>query len=377
MMDGQRRQRIGIFLPSLVGGGAESVMVTLANEFVTAGYAVDLLLVAANGPHLSRIKPDVHIIELGGRGVMAAIPALARYLRRTPPVALLSAMSHANVAALLAHRLSRSKVRLVVSERMSLAARRDLYDSPGERLLRLLMRILYKRAAAVIAVSIRMGDDLAATLALRRECIHVLPSPLIGPAWLSGTEPEPDASWWPLKDGGPLILSAGRLTAVKDYPLLIRAFARLVKARPARLLILGEGEDRVPLQALIAELDLEHRVSMPGYVPNPGAYMRRADLFVLSSRYEGLPGVLVQALACGVPVVSTDCLTGPREILDGGRWGRLVPTGDEAALAAAMSAALDDADHPDTTACVQAYREDVAAERYLDVLLDRGTAEQF
>jgi glycosyltransferase involved in cell wall biosynthesis len=173
---------------------------------------------------------------------------------------------------------------------------------------------------------------------------------------------------WLLSRQVPVILAAGRLVPQKDFTTLIQAFARVRRERPARLLILGDGEQRDALLALAAECGVRDDVDLPGFDPNPFAAMRAASAFVLSSRYEGLPGVLIQAMACGARVVSTDCPSGPREVLEGGRWGTLVPVGDVAALATAVAATLDDPHPPDVRVRTAAFSEEQAVERYARVL---------
>jgi glycosyltransferase involved in cell wall biosynthesis len=170
----------------------------------------------------------------------------------------------------------------------------------------------------------------------------------------------------------PVILGVGRLTVQKDFPTLIRAFARVRQKRNARLLILGEGELRSELNALVAELGLQADVALPGFVENPFVFMRHASLFVLSSAWEGFGNVLVEAMACGMPVVSTDCPSGPAEILQNGKWGRLVPVGDVQALSEALLATLEESTHPDVAARAAECSVDRAVEGYLRVRLPSG-----
>jgi glycosyltransferase involved in cell wall biosynthesis len=203
-----------------------------------------------------------------------------------------------------------------------------------------LARIFYPTARAVIAVSQGVADDLARLIGPGRARLVVIPNPVVTPDLLRLAGEAPDHPW--LGPGQPpVILAAGRLAPQKDYPTLIRAFAALVEGQDMRLIILGEGPERPALEALVGDLGLSGRVDLPGFRGNPFAYMAKARLFVLSSAWEGLPGVLIQAMACGTPVVSTDCPSGPREILVEGRLGPLVPVGDIAALAEAMARTLD------------------------------------
>ena len=176
-------------------------------------------------------------------------------------------------------------------------------------------------------------------------------------------------------DGGaPVVLAAGRLAPQKDYPALLRAFAEVVRSRPARLVILGQGVERESLLELAERLGVSDSFDLPGFDVNPFRYMSRASVFVLSSRYEGFPNVLAQAMACGAPVVSTDCRSGPSEMLEGGRWGRLVPVGDWRAMARAIEATLDD---PMPAKALKArasvYSVEASVDKYLELLIgDRG-----
>lgn len=350
--------RIALYLPSLVGGGAEQVTVTLANELAERGFAVDLVLADASGPYLKEVSPAVRIVDLDAGRVLFSLPALVRYLRRERPRALLSGLHHANVVAVWAVRRARTPTVLVVAEHNTLTAssayrRRRIPSMPW------LMRRAYPRADAVVAVSKGVADDLAATLGLPRERVHVIYNPIVTDELLAMSRAPVDHPW--CADGAPpMILAVGRLTEQKDFPTLIHAYARLRRRRSVRLVILGEGEARGELEDLIARLGLAEDVYLPGFVDNPFAWMRQARLFALSSRWEGLPSVLIQAMACGTQVVSTDCPSGPAEILEGGRWGRLVPVGDAEALAAALDAALDDDE--DVRAAVEIRARDFSVE---------------
>jgi glycosyltransferase involved in cell wall biosynthesis len=360
-------KKLSIYLPSLRGGGAERAMVTLANGFAARGHRVDLVLAKAEGPYLVDVAAAVRVIDLKAGGVFKSLPGLVCYLRRKRPDAMLSAMSHANVIALIARRLARVPTRLVVSERASLAGVRDHYKGLGHRLIRGLMRLTYPSADAVTVVARAMADDVAVGLGVERSRIHAIYNPVVTPALVHAALETPGHSWF--SDGGPpVILSVGRLSAEKDFPTLIKAFATLCKQRPARLIILGEGEDRSLLEKQVQELGLEADVALPGFAANPYAYMRQAGLFVLSSRFEGLPGVLIQAMACGTPVVSTNCPTGPDEILENGRWGRLVPVGDVTALTVAMVETMAEANHPDVIRRAADFGEGQAVTRYLEVM---------
>jgi len=243
--------------------------------------------------------------------------------------------------ALWAQRLAGVDTRIVLSERVQLSERvAHLRGHARWRHLPSLIARFYPEAAGVVAVSHGVARDLAATSGLPRESIAVLPNPVVSPRLLALAEVPLDHPWFAAGQP-PVILAAGRLHPQKDFTTLLHAFAWLRQARAARLLILGEGKERQALERSAREWGVSEDVAMPGYAENPFAYMRRARVFALSSRYEGLPGVLIQALACGCPSVSTDCPSGPREILQDGRLGPLVPVGDAEALAQAISSCLD------------------------------------
>ncbi|MGH8605404.1 MAG: glycosyltransferase, partial [Gammaproteobacteria bacterium] len=268
-----------------------------------------------------------------------SLPGLARYLRRERPVALLSMMAHTNIVALWARRLAGVSTRVVVSERVTLSWRKE---HPGRQHNWLLLRLIkwsYLWADDIIAVADGVAEDLVHVASIPRERIQTIYNPIVRPE-LKEKAGAPLNHPWFGNGEPPVVLGVGRLTAQKDFPTLIHAFARVREAQTARLLILGEGEERPVLESLIRQLDLEKDVSLPGFEANPYAYMARASLFVLSSRWEGLPGVLIEALYCGAPLVATDCPSGPREILKGGRFGQLVPVGDSGALARAIEMAL-------------------------------------
>lgn len=361
---------IAIYLPSLRGGGAERVMVTLANAFAARGRAVDLVLVSAQGPYLAEVAEGVRIVDLGARRVAASLPALVAYLRRRRPARMLAALNHANVIAVLARGLARVPTRLVISERnhVSRGGRIGLF-SP-ERALLALMRWTYPHADGVVAVSMGVADDLARAIDLPRARIGVLYNPVLTPALLDRAAARLDHPWFG-QDEPPVVLGVGRLTAQKDFPALIQAFARLRSRRPCRLIILGEGELRTELEALVERLGLRADVALPGFVDNPYVWMRRAAMFVLSSAWEGLPNALIQAMACGTRVVSTDCPSGPSEILEQGRWGPLVPVGQIDALADAMSATLDDRNPPDVARRARDFALDHTVDAYLQELQGR------
>lgn len=330
---------IALFLPSLGWRGANRVMQMLAGGFASRGFRTQLL-VAANRQGEDRQELDgPELVRFGCRGALSALPQLVRHLRRHRPGILLSAMDYANVLCIVANAISRSPTRVFVSCHTSLPS--AIAHSPWarDRLLPLAVRLSYARAAGVIAVSMGVADTVAAVAGLARDRIDVIYNPVLLPD-LRKVRAEAPAHPW-LSDGGaPVVVAAGSLSVQKGFDILLDAFARLRQSRSARLLILGEGEERASLEQQIERLSLSDYACLLGYVHDPYAYFARASLFVLPSRWEGFGLVVAEALACGAPVVASDCQSGPAEILENGRYGRLVPVNDREALARAMLEAL-------------------------------------
>jgi glycosyltransferase involved in cell wall biosynthesis len=329
-----------IFLTDLSGGGAERVMLNLANGFVERGHAVDLVLVNPEGPYLSQLSPQVRLVCLEAGRLLNSLPALMRYLRQHQPDVLLSALEDTNLVALWAVRLARVATRVIVTVHNNLSREVKNATSWKRRFVPRLVPWFYPWAAAVVAVSQGVAEDLA-RLGVGRDRIHVIYNPVVTPDLLpQSVQPVPHP--WFQPGGAPVILGVGRLDRQKDFPTLIRAFAIARQQRPLKLVILGEGPERATLEGLVEQFGISQDVALPGFVDNPYAHMAKASLCVLSSAWEGFGNVLVESMAVGVPVVSTDCDSGPAEILANGRYGRLVPIHQAEPLAAAMLQTLDE-----------------------------------
>ncbi len=359
-----KAHHIAIFLPSLRGGGAERVMVTLANGLAARGHRVDLVLTKAEGPYLAEVADRVRVVDLGRSRVLASLLPLVRYLRDEQPHAMLSALNHANIVAILARGVARANTRLVVSERNSLSG---LRKHKGGVFFLLLIRFFYPRADGIVTVSQGIASELIEQLLVPEKLVKAIPNPVDLDMICVKAEERPDHPW--LTPGEPpVILAVGRLSPQKDYPTLIEAFAKLRGKREVRLIILGDGDLRVELEQRIAALEIADCVQLPGFQTNPFGWMAACQVYVMSSQHEGFPNSLVQAMACGARIVSTDCPTGPDEILEGGKWGRLVPVGDTAALAEAMAKALDDPHSPDVCARAESFRSDPIIAEYAQML---------
>ncbi|HWL27643.1 MAG TPA: glycosyltransferase [Burkholderiaceae bacterium] len=358
---------VALFIPSLNGGGAERVMVSLANGFARKGLDVHLVLVRNEGVYRSAVDAAVRVVDLNGSRTLSSVVALARYLKRHRPRALLSAMNYVNVVAIWARILARSNCRLVISEHANLS--QALADTAGAvtKILPWMMKRSYPRADAIITVSDGVAADLSTRLGLARSRIVTRHNPIETIEALNKSA-ETLAHPWFAAGEPPVILGAGRLSKEKDFATLIKAFDHLRASKNARLVVLGEGAERPALEALRDASDHRGDILLAGFQANPYNWMRAASVFVLSSRWEGFGNVLVEAMACGTPVVSTRCPSGPEEILAQGKWGRLSPVGDARALAAAIDATLSDSTQPDVQNRSQDFSVARAVDAYLTVL---------
>jgi glycosyltransferase involved in cell wall biosynthesis len=363
-MTSTRRAPIAFFYPSMRGGGAERVLVNLVDGLVARGIPVDVVLAAAEGPLLGALSPAARVVVLGSRRVLPCVLPLAKYLRKERPRVLLSSMSHANVVAIWARALSRVSTPVIVTVHNTLSVTsRKAHGWIWPHLI----RAFYPRADGIVAVSGDAADDLARTARIPRDRIEVIYNPVITSSLRQQARRAPDHPW--LAPGQPpVVLGVGRLTRQKDFPTLIRAFADLRRRRSARLIILGEGDERSALTALVTELGLDSDVALLGFRDDAAAYMAHSAVFVLSSAWEGLPTVLIEALAAGARVVSTDCPSGPREILQDGRLGALVPVGDPVALARAIGDTLDQPNGRVPPEALVAFTSEAALEHYLRLI---------
>jgi glycosyltransferase involved in cell wall biosynthesis len=360
--------RIAVFVSFSGTGGVERMVASLMRGFVALGQRVDLILVRAEGPHLARVPPEANRVHLGTRHSLVALPALAGYLRRRRPAALLAAKDRAGRVAVMARALSGTDTRIVLRLGTNLSTAMA-GRSPLERTLRYWpIRLLYPKLDRIVAVSQGVADDTARIARIPSGSITVIRNPVITPELLAlAAQPCPHP--WLQPGSPPVILGMGRLQRQKDFPTLIRAFALVRKGRPCRLVILGDGNARAGLAELIDGLGLAAEVDLAGFQTNPYPYLARAALFALSSAWEGSPNALTEAMALGTPVVSTDCPSGPRELLDAGRFGPLVTVGDAPALARAIAATLDHGLPAETLrAAVAEYSQETSARRYLAAL---------
>ncbi len=338
---------IAILAPDLRPGGAERVCLALADAFASGGLSVELVLRQARGELMDAVPEGVAVHDLAAPRVRNAFRPLAAYLTARRPRAMLAVMWPITSLAVWARGAARAPTRVVTADHNILSL-----SGPGRPGLPRLamtaaMRASYGRADGVVGVSDGVSGDIARLSGLPRGRVTTIYNPITPLPPAQPADPAVMSAW----GGGPKLVTVGSLKAVKDHPTLLRALALVRKEAPAKLLIVGEGAERARIEALAGELGLTGAAVFAGYHPTPHSYAAEADAFVLSSRTEGLGNVLVEAMACGTPVVSTDCPTGPREVLADGRYGRLTPVGDPAALAAAILETL--AAPPDRDALIR------------------------
>lgn len=331
---------VALFLPTLYSGGAERVHLNLAKYFVDRGIRVDLVVCKYFGSLKDKVPEGVRLITLDASKVMLSAPAYLRYLQIAKPMAVLSSVENASVISCIGKMLSPHRHQLHIRLDNSLTQPGILPFQMQRWPWLIAIASTFHVADSFIAVSEGLKKQLRLLPGLRSKPIHRIYNPIIDEGFDERANQTPDLPS-SMKPGEPFVLAVGRLHKQKGYPHLLKAFARVVHQKPAHLVILGEGDDREELQDLANSLGIAPYVHFHGYTANPLAYMRDASVFVLSSLAEGFGNVVVEALACGTPVISTDCPHGPKEILANGRYGTLVRVGDVEALANAMIAKLD------------------------------------
>ena len=339
-MNIRRPKHIALAIASLHGGGAERVVVNLAAELLEQGNQVDLVLVRAEGVLMADVPLGIRIIDLGQSRALKALPNLVRYLRAERPDVMLSALDHMNILAVLARFLSGVMTRVVVSAHMLPSNEYCKDKSIYGIFFLMLMKWSYIKASAVVGVSKGVCNDIMQTFQIDAHNLSYIYNPIINQKLKKMGFCKINHRWF-RSQKAPVIIAVGRLAIEKDYSTLIRAFRLVRNERPAKLLILGEGEERANLQALIALLELTDDVELAGFVPNPFAFMTKSEIYILSSKREGFGNVVVEALALGCCVISTDCPGGPKEILQDGMFGLMVPVGNIDAMAKALMSTLD------------------------------------
>lgn len=352
-----------LYTHSFAGGGAERVIVQLANHWAGRGFRTALVVNLDEGPLRAEVAEGVEIIQLGIRRGLLAAPALARLLRGRRPRAMAAGITMQNLVACLSNRLAGRPARLIVTEHNFLSVRPDNLHSALHRVVQEAVRWIYPLADVVSAVSAAAARDLDRRLGRPEGTATVVYNPIWPPARIPGLAP---CDVHPFFGGpDPVVVSVGRLMPQKNHHNLIDAIAVARRTRPVRAVVIGEGQLRAELEVHVDRLGLRDAIDFPGFRRNVGDFLAAADLFVLSSDTEGLPLAMMEAMQMGTPVVSTDCPTGPDELLADGAYGALVPMRDPEALGAAILAALEaPADPERLKARASAFTIDSIARRY-------------
>lgn len=358
-------QRIAFIATDLAMAGRGRNITNLSNALTKQGLAVDVLLLRTGSAYVQQLDPAVRVIKLDSTSTLLGLPGLVRYLKQERPQAFVTPTPRNTLLALRARRLAGTDTRIYARLHNNYSSElAKLHPLTRWRYLHRLRRH-YPRCDGVVAVSQGVAQDFSHVTGLNKLEVQVCPNPVVTQNLLALAE-EPLEHPWFAPGEPPLILGVGRLNPQKDLPTLIRAFDQAQKNLPCRLMILGEGKLRAELEGLVHELGLDGVVALPGHVGNPYPYLKHAAVYALSSAWEGLPNALIEALALGTPVVSTDCPSGAREILEDGRHGPLVAVGDCSALATAMEQTLK-APQPreKLQAAANRYTEAASAQAYL------------
>lgn len=337
-------KRIAFLLPSLKYGGLQRIAINLLKEMVHRGFSLDLVLASREGELCNEIPSEVRVfnfqitIEDRLESASRVILPLVGYLQKEKPHALVSHFNVFNVVAAMAKILAMSPVKLTLVEHTSFSItyyKRTKSPKLREKILPIVRCWFYRYANDIVTVSKGLAKDLETYLKMKPGSVKTIYNPVIDDSLFTKSKEAIEHPWFQPGEV-PIILGVGRLSPEKDFPTLIRAFAKVRQVQPVRLVILGGGNEESKLKVLIRELGLEADVDLPGFVSNPYPYIARSSVFVLSSYREGLPTVIIESMALGIPVVSTNCPDGPAEILDCGKYGELVPVGDSERIAQAI-----------------------------------------
>jgi len=338
------RKKIVFFLPSLEPGGTERNVVNLVNHINKERYVVSLVLGKKEGDFMKEVEIGIPIINLNTSSSLGLLFTLTRYFNSQKPDIFISAFPRINIVSLVAKILSGSVTKIVITEHSVFSMLSVIAKTPWRRtfarfFMPLLSRLMYPRADSIVCVSRGIADDLKKVVGVASN-IKVIYNPVIDDnIYQLANEPVHHALF--SNQDIPVIIAVGRLVKCKDYPTLLKAFKLIIKKQPAHLVILGRGPEKETLEGIVGQMGLVSQVTFLGFQDNPYKYMSKASVFVLSSLQEGFGNVIIEAMACGTPVVSTNCPAGPGEIIEHMRNGILVPVGDEKKLAEAILEVLN------------------------------------
>jgi glycosyltransferase involved in cell wall biosynthesis len=337
--------KVIFFISSLAGGGAERVMVDLLRSIDRKKFEPILVLLypCEDSPYRQCLPDEIRVVAVARKSesVSAKLRQLLHFIRtvrKEKPDVILSMLTHNNIMAILSGLLFRTRV--IACEHNTLSE--VIKTEEGKRMLgipvSLLVKIFYRFADKIIAVSEGIGLNLISDFGIMSEKVKTIYNPIDLSRINASIPDSPEHAFF--REQKPIVIAMGRLTQQKGFDILLKAFSRVISEIDARLIVMGEGPDRTYLENIIRDVGIADKASLTGFQRNPHTFLAHSDIFVLSSRYEGLPMAILEAMACGIPVISTDCRSGPREILQNGQCGILVPVGDESALAKAIISLL-------------------------------------
>jgi len=336
-----QKKRVTFFLVDLYRGGGERVSLDLMRGFLERGYRIDLILMKKEGPYLEQLPKEVRVITFGTSRLFGTLPKLITYLKKDKPEALISIMRHMHLISVWAKMFARVKTKVILRVGIPFNVP-NTKSNLREWLLPVLSKIFYKKADAVVAVSADIAEDLKERLSIPEDKMHVIHNPKFLEEIREKAQKPVDEPWLQNKDV-PVVIAMGRLAPQKGFDLLVRAVAKISKKRNVRLIILGEGGEKDNLLKIAKENGLSYHIKIVSFQKNPYALLAKSDVFALSSRFEGMPNALIEALACGLPVVATDCVSGPKEIIGAeDTYGLLVKTEDVDALVHGIEQILND-----------------------------------
>lgn len=358
------------FLPSFESGGAEKVMMNVAKGIQNRGHGVQVLVLNNEGnlnPKEKMSTTELKTVGFSGIKIPLYIYQINEYITENEPDIFISSMTHINVMCSVLFMIFNYNTKLILTEHNTLSEKRGLQS----RLVKYFAKIFYPAADSIVGVSQGVSNDLNRILKDMGNDIKTIHNPVLTEDIIEESQKSIDHRWLN-DDGVPVFLGAGRMVEQKDFPNLIKAFKLVNEEIDSKLIIIGRGNHELELENVVIEQGVQDDVDFPGFVDNPYAYMRQASVFVLSSAWEGLPTVLIEAMACGCPIVSTDCPSGPSEILDSGKYGRMVPVGDPQGLSDAMIKELNDPTPSDTLqkSAFERFSKDKVLDEYEDLIMN-------
>lgn len=364
---------VSLFVSSLAGGGAHKMIVQIAKGLDDLGYGVDIVVVTKEGPFIDSVPEGLRIVNLDAKRALTSVPKLAHYLTKNNPDSLLATPVSVTIPAIWANALSRSDTKLVIRA-PTIISKNHFYANPhsvNDRALSKLVDYHFPNVGQTVAISNVVKEDLVNNIGLDPDRVTTIYNPVVDNQILPKSKEPCNHPFF--NESTPVIVAAGRLTDEKDPIMLVQAFNKVLEQGDARLILLGEGEDRKKIENEIKQYNIASKVSMPGFVKNPFRYMRRADVFALSSKWEGFGNVIVEAMACGTQVVATDC-GGPREILVDGKFGKLVEVGNAEAMSEAILETIGkDTNNQKLISRAKDFRVEKITKEYESVLVDHST----